>query len=338
MRASASASSSTSAAAALASMLAAAARAHDRDVHAGLGEHPRDRELAEGDAEVARQRVQPAHDAEVAPQALPGEGARLAPPVVGGEGRALVDAPGQQPARQGAVGEHADVVRARVGEDLLLDLALEQVVRGLQHLHRPHGLERLHLGHVVVRDPDVADLALLDHLLERPRRLLLRDVRVGPVDLVDVDRVDAEVAQALLDAPAQEGRGGVALRRPDAALGGDDHAVAVAAQLRPQRRAQQLLRRPEPVGLGRVEERDAEVARPPDGGDGRLLVEAPPLPAELPGAERDPGHLEPRPAERDRLHRRVSSLPSPSGQRLTRRPRIAGSPRRPRAGRRSPRR
>jgi hypothetical protein len=74
--------------------------------------------------------------------------------------------------RERPVDEHADVVLARVGQHLGLDVATEEVVGGLQCLHRADAGK---LGHLIggeVRDADVADLTLVDQLLKGARRLL----------------------------------------------------------------------------------------------------------------------------------------------------------------------
>src|SRR5690606_27003645 len=73
-----------------------------------------------------------------------------------------------------------------------------------------------------------------------------------------------------------------------AELGGDHHVVAAAAE----RPTEQLLR--VPVGVGRVEQRDAGVERGLDDGPGALPVE---VGAEVVAAEPDRGHREPGAAE-----------------------------------------
>jgi len=49
------------------------------------------------------------------------------------------------------------------------------------------------------RRPDVANLARLDHVVQGLHRLLDRSVMVEPVDLVEVDVVGAQPAQAVVD-------------------------------------------------------------------------------------------------------------------------------------------
>src|SRR5690606_8022528 len=158
---------------------------------------------------------------------------------------------------------------------------------------------------VVIGHTGVADLALVDQFLQRRGRLLGRGLLVGPVHLVQVDVVDPEVTQALLDAAAQvlaRGLAGPVAARVDAALRGDDDAVAIALQVRSQRLAEQLLGGAESVRLRRVEEGHAELACLPDGADRRVLVERAPVATDLPGPEADPGHVQSAPAQSDRLH------------------------------------
>ena len=75
-----------------------------------------------------------------------------------------------------AIDEHADVVLERVGQEIRLDPAAEEVVRGLKRLDGPPAGEVVDLLDVEVRHADVPDLALVDELLERARRFRERDV------------------------------------------------------------------------------------------------------------------------------------------------------------------
>jgi hypothetical protein len=65
----------------------------------------------------------------------------------------------------------------------------------------------------------------------------------------------------------------------------------------PQGTPQQPLRGTEAVALRGVEEIDAALTRPPDRGNTLVLIELPPLAAELPRAERDRRDAEAAPAE-----------------------------------------
>ena len=83
------------------------------------------------------------------------------------------------------------------------------------------------------RGADVADLALLDEVGERAERLVDVGLRVGAVDLVEVDPVGAEPPQRVLDLPDDPAArvaaavGVVAHRHVD--LGREDDVVAAAA-------------------------------------------------------------------------------------------------------------
>ncbi len=86
---------------------------------------------------------------------------------------------------------------------------------------------QLDLVDVGVADADADDLALGAQLLQRADRLRVRHRRVGPVELVEPDRLDAERPQRRLAGRPQVLRAAVqrprAVRRPGvAALGGDD--------------------------------------------------------------------------------------------------------------------
>src|SRR5205085_7817344 len=90
--------------------------------------------------------------------------------------------------------------------------------------------------------------------------------------------------------------------RAQSALGGDDGLIPVPGELITKRLAEQLLGRAETVGLRGVEEIDAQLASPANRRDGRVLIEAAPFPAELPGAERDAGDVQSAPAWCGHLH------------------------------------
>jgi len=81
----------------------------------------------------------------------------------------------------------------------------------------------------------MADLAFVDELLERTRGLRERDVRVRPMNLVEVDVLHAERAEALLDAGAQPCGARVAhhpvRRHAQAALGRQHDVVAATIEL-----------------------------------------------------------------------------------------------------------
>ena len=205
--------------------------------------------------------------------------------------------------RQRPVDEYPDVVLARVGEQLGLDIPSEQVVRRLHRLHRARPRELGHLSRVEVRDADVADLAFVHELLKRRGGLGKGHLRVGPVHLVDVDVVDFERAQAVLDSAAKPGGTGIAdetlVGHPQAALGRDHDLLAPVVEVVAQRPAEESLRGAEAVTLSGVEKVDSELASTANRGDPLVLVELPPLTPQLPGAEGNRGDLQASHAECD---------------------------------------
>jgi hypothetical protein len=229
------------------------------------------------------------------------------------EGGVLVEGSGQQPVGQWPVHEHADVVLGAPGQDVGLYVAAEEVVGRLQALHRERALQFGHLVCIEVRHADVADLAGLDELGQRLAGVGERGLVVRPMDLVEIDVVDAQGLQALVDALAQPGGGGVAQEvvalLAQAALGGDDQFVAVCAQLVAQRRGQQTLGGAPAVALGGVEEVDTKLAGAADGLVDALVLEGAPVAAQLPGAEADGSYLQAGAAESDRVHGRACYPP-----------------------------
>ena len=108
--------------------------------------------------------------------------------------------------------------------------------------HEPHAVARASaasrdLRRGEVRAADVAHLALADELVERAERLLDRGLRVGRVQLVEVDAVGAEAAQRsprsrCARTPRRAARRGRA--RPRAELRRDDDTVATPARAPPR--------------------------------------------------------------------------------------------------------
>ena len=104
---------------------------------------------------------------EVAPERLAVEPRVGVAPVVVGERRSFVHAPGQQSVSERSVDEHADIVRIGVRQYVGLDVPTKQAVRRLERFHRPRR-ELCHLRDVEVRDSDMSDLALLDKFFSVP--------------------------------------------------------------------------------------------------------------------------------------------------------------------------
>ena len=189
----------------------------------------------------------------------------LRAPVVGGEGVVSREGAAQEPVGERAVAEEAHVVRRAPREASRLPCGDRTARNVLHDVDAAHLRARLHLVEGEVRERDEAHLAGADHLVECAQCLLERGVAVGPVHGVHVDVVGAEPPQAGVDrrvhalgpTVAEVGAVGVA----GAELGGDDRLVAPAAQCASER----LLGCAEAVGLGSVEEVDADVERVADG-------------------------------------------------------------------------
>src|ERR1035437_9565386 len=126
------------------------------------------------------------------------------------------------------------------GDYLGLDAAVEQVV---VHLGRDRPGEMLGPGRPVgvaylpggeVAEADVPHLARAYEIVKRSKSLLDRRLRIGDMDLVEVDIVGRKAAQAVLDlrhdpAPRRAPlRPRLGHRHPD--LGGDDESMAPTGQ------------------------------------------------------------------------------------------------------------
>src|ERR687897_248603 len=197
--------------------------------------------------------------------------------------------------------------------DAELLAALEDVVRAavlevVAVLHRHDCDDRarpLELVDRHVRDPDVPDFALVLQLLHRSNGVLQRHLRVGRMQLVDVDPLQPEPAQAALARLLQVLRAAVArpLPRPGAqetALRGDHQPVGI----RVERLGDQVLTHLGPVRVGRVDQVDAELNDAPKDPFRlvRILGRAPDAPSRDPhSAEAETVDLE-VPADREGVH------------------------------------
>src|SRR5207244_1105198 len=159
------------------------------------------------------------------------------------------------------------------GQDLVLDGAVDERVRRLERLDGGDRLDPTQLPDVEVRDSDVADEPLLLQFGEGGPSLLEVGLRVGPVDLVEVDRIDSQPGEAGLDL-APDGIARQAVGDPAAASVQErrlrEHVGAVPAA--GQGPADNLLRVPEPVDGRRVDPVGPEVERPLDRRQGLIVV------------------------------------------------------------------
>jgi hypothetical protein len=176
--------------------------------------------------------------------------------------------PGEKAARQREVRQHAKPELLARRHELALDPPVEQVVLVLSRRVRrqapvprdPGGVGDLPAAEVGAAD--VPHLARAHDVVERAQRLLLRRARVREVELVEVDVVGAETAQARVDgiedvSPRRARHQRSVAHRP-AELGADDGALPLALQ----RLSEELLRpAASAVDVRGVEQRDAEVER-----------------------------------------------------------------------------
>src|SRR5262249_38208743 len=140
---------------------------------------------------------------------------RVAGTRVLGHRLALAVAAAQPPSFQRAPDDCPETVRLTHREDLPLRLARENRVRRLRRdesferapFAQPERLDHLpaaevqraRLDECTGRNPQVADLPLMDEVAERAERFLERRVPVVAVNLVEVDPVRPQPPEALLD-------------------------------------------------------------------------------------------------------------------------------------------
>src|SRR5215212_6518586 len=259
--------------------------------------------------------LQQAHQLEVPGEPRLLEVVGVAAPVVG---REVLDALGghlarEQPAPHRRVDDDADVVLPAVREYLLLDAAVEHVVGRLEALDGGYLPYPLHLGEVEVRDPDVADLALVLELGHCLPALLNVLVGVGPVDLVEIYDVGLQASEALfaltLHRVLLEDIRDIALVVPhERALSKDAGPLGVGDAL--ERAGDECLGVAEAVDGGGVHPVDPQVNGPPYGSHRLVVVlrspgSSPAAPAYRPGPETYGCDLHLCPAE---LHGLQSSL------------------------------
>ncbi len=173
-------------------------------------------------------------------------------------------------------------------------MAVGEVEAVLDRDHLDDLASSLELLHGDIGDADVADLALVLELLERRDRALVGHLRVGAVLLVELDRVEPQPPERALAGLPQVL--GAAVARPlvragpsQPSLGGDQQVLRV----RVERLGDQLLADMRAVGVGGVDQVDAELDRPPQDRDGLVVIGRRPPDAgagDPHGAEAQPAH------------------------------------------------
>ena len=154
-----------------------------------------------------------------------------------------------------------------------LRVTVGQVVAVLDRDDRGRRLRDAQLRLVDVRQTDVPDLALRLQLDERADRVLVGHLRVGSVELVEGDLLEPEPAEAVVTHLTQ--MVGVRVRRPPAGTGALEAAFCRDHQVggvRVQRLGDELLAHRRPVGVGGVDEVDAQLDGAPQHGLRHLAV------------------------------------------------------------------
>jgi hypothetical protein len=246
------------------------------------------------------------------------------PPVVGGEGGRPGggEGVGEQPRLHRAVDDHPGAVAGAPGDLRAPRVAPDHREGGLERGDVSEPLAPLEQRRVVVRDARPAHLALLHQPQHLAPRVLDRGAGlVRPVELVEVDRLDAEPPQrrlALLPHPGgtrvPDGKShGIGVVPAQAALG--EHERALGGGDAGEGPAHDLLGVPEAVDGRGVDPAHAPRHRVADGGDRVGVVlrtpgEGPAAPARGPRTEADRRDLRPRRSEpargKKRPHRGTS--------------------------------
>src|ERR1035441_2474159 len=215
--------------------------------------------------------------------------------------------PGQQAGVHGRVVDDANLVIEAERQNLRLDRAVDHRVGRLERSDRGDLHAALHLGYGEVRDADVTDLALM--FQPHHGRPALFDVLVlhRPVDLVEVDRLHLEAAQALfhLAADLQQGAFDLALLVPHHAALGEDKGLDVGLF---HRLADHLFGVAKAIDGGGVDPVDPQVDGLVNRRDGGIIVLRPPghrpiAAAQGPRSETDRGEPHVRDSKLTDFHR-----------------------------------
>ncbi len=187
----------------------------------------------------------------------------------------------EQAAAKGSVGKQRNTVFLAVGEHVLLNLPLEQVVRRLTGLDRCCLAKDIHLRGRIVADTDCAYLSRLVKLSHSRGGLFERNERIGPVDLIYVDVVGLQPAKRVLHFGCDPCSGCIAEDSPILPLQGnfcgDNNPVSAAAA--GNGLADDLLRSAESVHRRGVDHRYPMVKSGMDRADRFLFLGAAPHPA-----------------------------------------------------------
>src|SRR6478672_9794986 len=197
------------------------------------------------------------------------------------------------------VDDYANPLAFSKGKDLLLDLAIDERVGRLQRLYKGNRLCPAKLGDVEVGDADVVNEPFLLELGEGRPTLLDLLVGNGPMDLVQVDRLDAEALEAPLELTPERVAPQALDGRPVRAFGlaGFREDVRTVRAELAERASDDFLGVAEAVLRCRVDPIDTELDRVVDRRDGVRVLLVTPAPVvaaapDRPGAQADPRDLE----------------------------------------------
>jgi hypothetical protein len=201
--------------------------------------------------------------------------------------------PCEKAAAERTEGNQTDAQLAQERKDARLEVALPERVLALQRGDRMHRMRAADGLLPRLRQSEKSHLPSLDQLRHHPHDLLDRHFGIDPMLIEKVDRLHTQPPQRSFNRSTNCVRpAGDAHRLPvldsPAELRGDDHSIAFAGQST----AEQFLVVERPVHLGGIEERDAKLDGPVDGGDRLLLVRRSVALAEAHASEAKGGDLQ----------------------------------------------
>ena len=142
----------------------------------------------------------------------------------------------------------------------ILGRAVGEIVAVLHRDDRHDALRPAQFLDADVREADVPDLALALQLGERVHKLFKRHLRVGCMQLIEIDTLQLQPSQALLAGGAQMLRSavpfpGLTPRSHEPAFGRDDQAFRISVECFGNEPLVDL----RPIGVGGIDEGDAEL-------------------------------------------------------------------------------
>jgi hypothetical protein len=161
-----------------------------------LIEHPADGQLDHPLMKVIpRELIELLNRCEVLPESRRLELRINAPQIITFEGSVRPHSAAQEPATQRSVSKSNYIIRATVGENIILHGSLEKVVWGLQYMQRRNPTEALHFRDREIADADGADLSFFVKRAHHLCSFLDGHERIGPMNLIDVDVIRAQPSE-----------------------------------------------------------------------------------------------------------------------------------------------